>query len=98
MSTFTPDRLIATVAALAAFAGVIAGVLAMTRPSTRRPMIALVTGLTGLVVGTVVVVTADGGPGTGNGIVGGWAAVVLGLAATVLGGLAMSRRRGVIRG
>ncbi|MDI6102155.1 DUF6223 family protein [Actinoplanes sp. NEAU-A12] len=91
MSTFTPERLIGAVAALAALAGVIAGVLALTRPARRRPMIALVTGVFGIVVGGLVVVTADGGPGTGNGIVGGWAAVVLGLIATAMGGLTMSR-------
>jgi hypothetical protein len=34
---------------------------------------------------------ANGGPGTGNGVVGGAAAFVLGLIALVLGGLAVAR-------
>jgi len=35
---------------------------------------------------------ASGGPGTGNGVVGGAAALVLGAIAMSLGGLALSRR------
>jgi hypothetical protein len=34
---------------------------------------------------------ANGGPGTGNGVVGGAAAFVLGLIALALGGLALAR-------
>lgn len=92
MSTFTPERLVATVAALVALAGVLTGVLALSRPARRRSTTALVAGLFGVVAGTLVVVTADGGPGTGDGIVGGWVAVVLGVAATALGGFTMSPR------
>jgi hypothetical protein len=36
---------------------------------------------------------ADGGPGTGNGVVGGAAAFVLGLIAVAIGWLALSRFR-----
>jgi hypothetical protein len=36
---------------------------------------------------------ANGGPGTGNGVVGGAAAFVLGLIALALGGLALARSR-----
>jgi uncharacterized protein DUF6223 len=36
---------------------------------------------------------ADGGPGTGNGVVGGAAAFVLGLVGLSLGGLALVRCR-----
>ena len=39
------------------------------------------------------VAAADGGPGTGYGIVGGYVALVVGLIAVVLGGLALSRAR-----
>lgn len=99
MSTFTPDRLIATTAALAALAGVIAGGLALTRPGRRAPLAALVLGAYGIVVGGFIVITADGGPGTGNGIVGGWVAIVLGVVAIALGGLTTSRRsRGRVTG
>jgi hypothetical protein len=38
-------------------------------------------------------VLADGGPGSGNGVVGGAAALVLGLAAVVLGGFGLARSR-----
>ncbi len=46
-----------------------------------------------MVVGGLVVATADGGPGTGNGIVGGFAALAIGLIAAILGGLALARSR-----
>jgi hypothetical protein len=39
------------------------------------------------------VAIARGGPGTGNGVVGGAAAFVLGLIAIAIGGLALSRSR-----
>jgi len=43
-----------------------------------------------------VVATAEGGPGTGAGIVGGFVAVVVGLAATALGWLALARSRSTV--
>ena len=46
-----------------------------------------------MLIGGFVVATADGGPGTGNGIVGGYAAVTIGLIATILAGLAWARSR-----
>ena len=46
-----------------------------------------------MVVGGLVLAVADGGPGTGNGVVGGALALVLGLIAMVLGGLALARSR-----
>jgi hypothetical protein len=54
-------------------------------------MAALVTGLVAVVNGGLNLAVANGGPGTGNGVVGGAAALVLGLIALVLGGLAMAR-------
>ncbi|MEU0969072.1 DUF6223 family protein [Streptomyces sp. NPDC005917] len=48
-------------------------------------------GLTGMVIGALNLAVADGGPGTGNGVVGGALALVLGLIATVLGRLALAR-------
>ncbi|GAA0510137.1 hypothetical protein Ade02nite_52740 [Paractinoplanes deccanensis] len=90
----TADRLIATTAALATLAGVVAGILAMVRPAgSLKPGIALATGLAGTITGILVVALADGGPGTGNGIVGGWAAIVFGLSSATLGALALLRRR-----
>jgi hypothetical protein len=92
-------RLGATAAALLGLAGVIVGGLALARSrgrsgSARRgAMLALAAGLIGIAVGGVVVVTADGGVGTGNGLGGAYVAVVVGLIATVLGGLAAARSR-----
>ncbi|XVV09304.1 DUF6223 family protein [Actinoplanes sp. CA-131856] len=89
----TADRLIATVAALLALAGVIAGIRALTRPAAPLPLSALTAGVAGTLTGILVVATADGGPGTGNGVVGGWAAIALGPIAAGLGGLALLRLR-----
>lgn len=93
--TLTGGRLTGAVAALIALAGVAVAVLALTRrrPGSRRPAAALAAGVIGLVTGGFVVVTADGGPGTGNGIVGGFAAIGLGVLAITLG--AAARRRTV---
>jgi hypothetical protein len=52
----------------------------------------LVMGPIGLVIGGLVVVTADGGVGTGNGLAGGIVAMVVGLIGMTLGGLALVRR------
>ncbi len=54
---------------------------------------ALVTGLIAAVNGGLNLAVANGGPGTGNGVVGGAAAVVLGLIAMALGGIALARCR-----
>jgi hypothetical protein len=96
-ATVTGDRLLATAAALVALAGAIIGGLAVARPAgrsgRRKPAIALAAGVAGMLVGGLVVATADGGPGTGNGIVGGYAALVVGLIAVLLGGFALARTR-----
>ena len=54
---------------------------------------ALVAGLIAVVNGGLNLAIANGGPGTGNGVVGGAAAFVLGLIALALGGLARARSR-----
>jgi hypothetical protein len=54
---------------------------------------ALVAGIASAATGGLILVTADGGPGTGNGVVGGYGAVVVGLVAALLGGLALARSR-----
>jgi cytochrome bd-type quinol oxidase subunit 2 len=97
--TVTGDRIVASVAAVVALASTIIGVLALVRSARSQtdrnrklmPAAAVAAAATGLVTGVLVVVTADGGPGTGNGVIGGWAAVVLGLAGAALGGLALQR-------
>ena len=54
---------------------------------------ALIAGPIAIVVGVVLLITADGGPGTGNGVVGAALSVILGLVAVVLGGAARTRLR-----
>ena len=54
---------------------------------------ALVMGPIGFVVGALVVATADGGLGTGNGLAGGVVAMIVGLVGIALGGLALIRSR-----
>lgn len=98
--TLTAARLWATSAALLGLAGAIIGGRALAR-SARRPgddgrkgaRVALATGLIAVVGGVLNLAVADGGPGTGNGVVGGAAAVVVGLLAGVLGGLTLARAR-----
>ena len=54
---------------------------------------ALAAGLIAVVNGGLNLAIATGGPGTGNGVVGGAAALVLGLIGVALGGLALARSR-----
>lgn len=96
-STMTGDRIVATAAALVALAGAVTGALVLARAArrggNRRPLFALAAGAVGVLTGALVLATADGGPGTGNGVVGGYAAVAFGLIAALLGGLAIARSR-----
>jgi Family of unknown function (DUF6223) len=89
----TPRRLWATTVALLALVGVVIGALALARPASRFGTATLVAGLLSVVNGGLVLAIANGGPGSGNGVVGGAAALVLGLVAMALGGLALARRR-----
>jgi hypothetical protein len=100
-------RLGPTVAALLGLSGTVIGGLALIRSKRRnqvnvdnratdgrrRATAALVLGLISLVLGGLFLATADGGPGTGNGVVGSGAAVVLGPIAIILGGLTRARSR-----
>jgi hypothetical protein len=96
----TPERIAATTAALAGLISAAIGGVALRR-SVRRvgkrgrhgAIVALVLGPIGLVVGGLVVATADGGVGTGNGLAGGVVAMVVALIGTALGGLALARVR-----
>ncbi len=94
----TSRRLWATTIAVLALVGVVIGGLALARPAGRfggrfGAIVALVAGLIAAVNGGLNLAIANGGPGTGNGVVGAAAAVVLGLIATGLGGLALVRSR-----
>src|SRR5918996_1595015 len=63
------------------------------RTGRRGAIVALVLGPIGLVIGGLVVATADGGLGTGNGLGGGVVAMIVGLIGMALGGLALARSR-----
>jgi len=95
--TLTAGRLWSLVAAALGVIGVVTGGLARTRVlggtknQRRNAFLALSTGLAGLVIGGFVVVFADGGPGSGSGIVGGYLALVVGLLAIALGWLSLKR-------
>ncbi|WP_067536812.1 DUF6223 family protein [Nocardia crassostreae] len=97
----TSGRLGPTLTALVGLFAVVVGGRALLRSG--RPggigrggaVVAVAAGLISAVVGAVFAATADGGPGTGNGIVGSFIAVVLGLVAVVLGGLTLNRSRRV---
>ncbi|PVZ13139.1 DUF6223 family protein [Actinomycetospora cinnamomea] len=95
--TLTPGRFWSLVAMPVGLAGVVLGGWALVRSGRgarrNRAIVALAAGLVATVVGAVVVAAADGGPGTGHGIVGGVLAVVVGLAAVLLGGAALVRSR-----
>ena len=96
----TAGRFWSLVAAALGIAGVAIGGLALTRYrritsgfGRRAPVVALAAGAVGAAVGGLVVAAADGGPGTGYGIVGGYVALVIGLVAVAIGWLALTRRR-----
>jgi hypothetical protein len=99
----TPRRLWATAGDVLALTGVVIGGLALYRAARRignhgrrGATVALVLGPMGAVNGGLVLAIADGGPGSGNGVVGGAAALVLGLIAAILGGLAVARTHGAL--
>ena len=54
---------------------------------------ALVAGVIAVVNGGLALAIADGGPGTGNGVVGAIVALVLGVIGMVLSRLALARSR-----
>ncbi|TKK88238.1 hypothetical protein FDA94_14365 [Herbidospora galbida] len=88
---FTGGRAVSFAAALVALAGAVLGGLALFRFVRRRAVIALAAGAVGVVGGGWVVAVAEGGPGSGSGIVGGLVALVFGLVALALGGMALKR-------
>jgi hypothetical protein len=94
----TSRRLWATTAAVLALTGASAGAIALARPSGRfgtRPanVCSALLGSVGAINGGLVLAVADGGPGSGNGVVGGAAALVLGVVAVAFACLGLTRSR-----
>ncbi|NKY34957.1 hypothetical protein HGA13_18040 [Nocardia speluncae] len=94
----TSGRLGPTLTALMGLLGLIAGVLALVRAigsrgGKKQAIIALVLGTGSLALGALFAAQADGGPGTGNGIVGAWLAMLLGVLGLTLAVSALVRTR-----
>ena len=83
-----------TIAALVGLAAVVIGWRTFRRHDrfTSRPATVVGIGVATVVAGVAFLVLADGGRGTGNGVVGSGAAITLGLAAILLGAFARTRR------
>ena len=64
-----------------------------TGTGRRGAIVALVLGPMGLLIGGLVVATADGGLGSGNGLGGGVVAMMAGLVSMTFGGLTLARSR-----
>ena len=100
--TMTPKRFVASGGVAAGLVGAAIGALALTRSAgragigRRRGIAALVLGPIALVMGGLVVATADGGIGTGNGLAGGIVAIVVGLMGTSAGAVALVRSRHMV--
>ena len=91
----TLRRLWAVVAIAVALLSDVTGGVALARRATRLATVAVIAGLIAAINGGLVLAVANGGPGTGNGVIGGAAALVLGIAAVALGGFVVSRARTV---
>ena len=96
----TVRRLWATTVVVIGLGSAIVGVLALLRPGGRCgvPVVrwsATAAGTVAAVNGVWVLAMAQGGPGSGNGVVGGAAALVLGITAMLLSGAAHARARRV---
>ena len=96
----TPRRIWATMALALGIAGVIAGSMTLMGAARRignrgrnGAILALVAGILAVIHGGLNLAIATGGPGSGNGVIGGAAAFVLGLIGMALGGLSLFRSR-----
>jgi hypothetical protein len=97
----TPQRLWATTVAAVALGGAVIGGLGLIRPAGHfgpsagrlGAILSLGAGLIAVVNGWLLLSIANGGPGTGNGVVGAAGALVLGLFDMIIGALALSRSR-----
>ncbi|MGW5382475.1 DUF6223 family protein [Nocardia sp. NPDC003963] len=91
-SGLTAGRFWSLVGVAVGSAGLVIGARTLIRRAGRRSAVAAsVAGLIGSVIGVLVVAAADGGPGTGHGIIGGFLALAIGLAAAALSVVALRR-------
>jgi peptidoglycan/LPS O-acetylase OafA/YrhL len=101
-SIMTNDRLWAIIAIGLALVGAVIGGVALARAAGSSKWrigasLSLLAGLVGGAVGGLLLATADAGPGSGNGVVGAGAALVLGLLAIALSGMALVRSRRLLK-
>jgi len=92
----TPRRIWATVAIALGIAGSMALVRAARGIGNRGrggAIVAMVTGSLAAINGGLNLAVATGGPGSGNGVVGGAAAFVLGFVGMAMGGMTLFRSR-----
>jgi hypothetical protein len=92
-STMTPRRVAGSLAVVVALTGAVTGGRAMARAARGAAVAALVLAPIGLIAGGLVVATAKGGLGTGNGLAGGVVAMMVGLIGMTLGAMALARSR-----
>lgn len=92
--SLSSGRIAAAAAVAIGLIGVILGGHAVARKARRSAVVASALGPIGLIVGALVVLTAGGGLGTGHGLGGGVVAMTVGLVATALGALALTRQSG----
>jgi hypothetical protein len=94
--TMSPGRIGAIIAVVSGLIGAVIGARALARSSgtgnrRRRAVAASILGAISLIVGGLVVASADGGLGTGQGLGGGVVAMTVGLISVALGALALAR-------
>jgi len=85
--SLTPRRVGASVASLVGLGGLVCGGLALARrkaPPGKPRAVALAAGAVSATLGLLVIATARGGFGTGQGLAGGIAALALGLSSVAL--------------
>jgi hypothetical protein len=95
--SLTPRRVGASVASLVGVGGLVCGGLAVARRKARpgkARAVALAAGVVSATLGLLVIATARGGFGTGQGLAGGIVALALGLSSIALAVRARARPRG----
>jgi hypothetical protein len=98
-SALTAGRTWSLVAAALGLVAVVVGGRALTGSARhagtgrRGGRVGLAAGVSATLIGGLIVATADGGPGTGSGVVGGVLASAIGLVGTTMAGVVLARVR-----